>query len=101
MGDGKDINATKDQWLQGKPDFKVNQDIKYNLGDLSVSSLMVFDSRSWDADKVKTIFNEEDTTFILSTRIPQNDVKDRIAWTRSSNGHYSVKSGYHLGMSGM
>lgn len=31
---------------------------------------------------------------ILNTLIPQNKVKDRIAWAFSSDGKYSVKSGY-------
>lgn len=33
---------------------------------------------------------------ILSTYIPQNSVRDRIAWTHSNDGKYNVKSGYQL-----
>lgn len=47
VDDGEDINAIKDQWLRGKSDFKVNQDVNYNVGNISVSSLMASDSKSW------------------------------------------------------
>ncbi|XP_074378226.1 uncharacterized protein LOC141719750 [Apium graveolens] len=39
------------------------------------------------------MFSEEDVISILNTTIPQNGVKDRIAWTKATNGHYSVKTG--------
>lgn len=96
LGDGKDINAIEDNWLRGKPDFRVNQDIWYNAGDRDVSNWMLSGSRVWDVAKVNSTFVEEDAKLILATRIPQNEVKDRIAWTTTTNGQYSVKSGYHL-----
>lgn len=37
-----------------------------------------------------------DAAAILSTSIPQCDVKDRVAWTGTSNGIYSAKSCYHF-----
>lgn len=42
------------------------------------------------------MFDVEDANKILSTKIPHNNVKDRIAWTKATNGYYSVKTGYHL-----
>ena len=45
---------------------------------------------------MNTTFNEEDAKLIISTRIPQNSVKDRIALTKTTNGQYSMESGYHL-----
>lgn len=32
---------------------------------------------------------------ILSTRIPLGEVRDKVAWVRTTNGQYSVKTGYH------
>lgn len=53
-------------------------------------------AKVWDVAKVRGIFSGEDANSILKTKIPQNDVRDRIAWIRATNGHYSVKTGYHL-----
>ena len=55
----------------------------------------VRNQKSWDIIKIRNMFNTVDTETILSTRIPQNSTNDRIAWTHSTNGRYSVKSGYH------
>lgn len=55
-----------------------------------MSSLIVPDSSNWDTDKVKHTFVEEDARLILSTRIPQHGVYDRIAWSRTTDGQYDV-----------
>ncbi|XP_074356116.1 uncharacterized protein LOC141695803 [Apium graveolens] len=96
LGDGVDINAYKDPWLRGNPDFKVNQNHRYESYSTSVSSLFFAGAKVWDVVKVRDIFSEVDANSILKTKIPQNDVRDRIAWTKATNGHYSVKTGYHL-----
>lgn len=31
LGDGKDINAVTDQWIRGKADFRVYQDVNYSM----------------------------------------------------------------------
>lgn len=45
---------------------------------------------------VNSLFEEVDAAAILSTSIPQRDVNDRVTWTSTSNGIYSVRSGYHF-----
>lgn len=37
-----------------------------------------------------------DVQCILKTRIPQNQIHDRISWLHTNNGCYSAKSGYHF-----
>lgn len=44
-------------------------------------------------------FHEDDVELILQTRIPQNHMKDKVAWMHSSNGRYTVKTGYHYWVS--
>lgn len=44
------------------------------------------------------MFYVRDARTILSTRIPQYDTNDSIAWVNSNNDHYSVKSGTRHGM---
>ena len=45
---------------------------------------------------MRNSFHEVDVNFILSTYISKNQVRDRIAWTHSTDGKYSVKSGYQF-----
>ncbi|KAL8133792.1 hypothetical protein AgCh_009018 [Apium graveolens] len=53
-------------------------------------------AREWDTRKVTEIFSNVDADLILATRIPASSVDDRLAWTRTTNGKYSVKTGYQL-----
>lgn len=45
---------------------------------------------------MRVFFSKEDARIVLSTRIPQVSVKDRLAWTKTKNGQDSVKTGYQL-----
>lgn len=47
-----------------------------------------------DETKLEMHFSTEDTRIILNTRILQVCTKDRIAWIHSSDGQYTVSSGY-------
>lgn len=44
--------------------------------------------------KIEQTFHSDDVKCILQTRIPQNPVRDKIAWSLTNNGLYTVKSGY-------
>lgn len=50
----------------------------------------------WDERKFGDQFSEEEATAILEIQVPQHDVCDRVAWSRSNNGLYDVKTGYQL-----
>ncbi|XP_074347003.1 uncharacterized protein LOC141685822 [Apium graveolens] len=76
LGDGLDINTIKDPWLRKKEDFIMTH------------------GREWDEPKVMDLFSENDAKLILETRIPYGSAKDRIAWTHSTDGNYTVKAGY-------
>lgn len=42
------------------------------------------------------MFSGDDAALILSTRIPPLPVADRLAWARTTNDKYSVKTGYQM-----
>lgn len=48
----------------------------------------------WDESEVRLHFSSDDANAILNTRIPQGCTRDRISWVHTSNGKYTVKSGY-------
>lgn len=62
----------------------------------TVNSLFYPGTKSWDADRVYNSFTNDDAKAILATFVPQRSVEDRIVWTMSTNGIYSVKTGYHF-----
>lgn len=93
MGDGSDIDATKDQWLSRKTGWKVDDSHLYMGRHELVSSLFYPGTKVWDVGRVQELFII-DAMAILATRVPQHEVRDRIAWFSSSNGIYNVKDGY-------
>lgn len=96
IGDGQSINIATDRWLRSKKDFCVDREqLDDQVLQKKVCDFFQENTRKWDEHKVRLHFNREDADAILSTRIPQGRTRDRIAWLHSSNGKYTVKSGYH------
>lgn len=94
LGDGRSIHAFKDQWIPGKMDFCVED----NHSNVNRNEKACFyfrpNSKDWDVQKIEHDFSSVDSRCILRLRIPQRDVPDRVAWTGSSKGIYTVKTGY-------
>lgn len=90
------IKSIQDPWLGGKEGFKVDQSQDYVDRTIVVAQLFLENSREWDGDKVTSIFSEEDAGQIMATRIPTISANDRLAWSRTTNGKYTVKTGYQL-----
>lgn len=43
-----------------------------------VCDFFLRDTKGWDIEKVQAIFHESDARLVLATRIPQNQVMDRL-----------------------
>lgn len=52
--------------------------------------------RKWDVDKVNNLFTNCDANAILAIPFPRGQAPDRMSWTFTNNGKYSVKSGYRF-----
>lgn len=50
--------------------------------------------KKWEEVKVRMNFSHNNANVIINTRIPQSYTKDEIVWNHSSNGQYTVKTGY-------
>lgn len=96
-GNGRDITATKDQWLRNKINFRVEDFHGYEGRNERVNTLFLPGTKFWDVEKVHHLFTGIDTNAILETRVPQHEVSDRIAWSRINDGIYTAKSGYKCG----
>lgn len=94
LGNGDDIVATRDPWLRLKQNFCVENDQKYVGREEKVAELFYADTKSWDVKKIRGLFTATDANAILATFVPQRLVGDRIAWSKSNDGLYSVKTRY-------
>lgn len=61
-----------------------------------VSSLMCVNSRSWDVEVIRDLFNVRDQQCILNTPLVGRLVEDRAYWRLENSGSYSVKSAYRF-----
>ncbi|XP_026450975.1 uncharacterized protein LOC113351141 [Papaver somniferum] len=94
LGDGRRIITWKDNWIAGKyeppisiTEFKVF--VKYN----TVYDLIDENTKAGKVDNVHQLFSPEDAHKILTMRIPANNT-DRLVWTLTKNGKFTVKSAY-------
>ncbi|KAL8124645.1 hypothetical protein AgCh_012338 [Apium graveolens] len=96
VGNGSDIIATKDHWLRDKNNFCVEDFHGYAGRSECVKSLFIPGTKIWDERKVKQLFMMVDAKAILATRVPHHEVEDRIVWSSSKDGIYTVKAGYNF-----
>ncbi|KAL5774533.1 hypothetical protein ACOSP7_012090 [Xanthoceras sorbifolium] len=64
----------------------------------NISSLFDSHGGGWDVDLVREVFFLEDAEAILSLPFSVSGVPDSLQWHYSKDGHYSVKSGYYVGL---
>ena len=94
VGDGSSISILEDKWGQFSgsltpkpPRFIENQHVNF---------LFNSQSRTWDRGKINTIFEEESARKIFSTKIRPHPYKDKLVWTPTKQGIFSVKSAYKV-----
>lgn len=88
--------AHSDPWLRGKQNFHVEDHHLNGNRTEKVSHYFRPDTKEWDEGRVRQAFSNTDAEVVLQVRIPQNNSRDRLAWTETSDGCYTVKSGYHF-----
>lgn len=96
LGDGQNIDIFEDAWLRGKVDFRVETVIADRGSNVKVMDLFIPGTKMWDAQKVTSLFSSCDAKSILAMPIPQTQEVDHLTWAYSTDGKYSVKTGYHL-----
>ncbi|XP_026434352.1 uncharacterized protein LOC113331933 [Papaver somniferum] len=92
LADGKDINIWKDKWIHGCQNLVPSTNWSSNM--VHVSQLIDQDTKSWNLSMLNTLFPAETVNQICRIRIPMLG-KDRIRWTKTRNGTFTVKSAYN------
>lgn len=97
VGNGTKINIWKDAWVRDEKGKGLETPMDLSKADWIVKNLMKADGRSWDRTLIESIFSKRDTELILNTPISLKDRLDVQVWAASTDGNYSVKTGYWLG----
>lgn len=93
IGNGQATHVWSQNWIMDDvPRRPINKEAVIDV-DMKVSSL-IQEERQWDVLKLHNLFPINDVQRIL--QLPVGDVADIDIWAFTSNGAYTVKSGYVL-----
>jgi ribonuclease HI len=97
IGSGTQVKIFRDNWLPRPDAPRVSQRLA-NSRRRWVSELIDPISRQWDEALVRSCCPSSDADSILSIKLPSRPCDDFVAWMPESNGLFSVRSAYKLGM---
>ncbi|XP_071902573.1 uncharacterized protein [Coffea arabica] len=92
IGDGSQVNIWKDRWIIGTRTGTVTTSRAPNCQIQTVNQLIK--NGRWNAEIIKQILNPEDSMKIISMPLSCFRRKDRLFWSFSKSGQYTVKTGY-------
>lgn len=95
IGTGEDIMIKNQPWLRDVDNPYITTD-SLSIENERVVSLMQTDTKEWDLEVIKDIFNARDQLHIINTRIEQELERDTLYWKHEQSGNYSVRSAYRL-----
>lgn len=96
VGNGSSINIWGDPWIPEFGSTKVSTTTMQGLEGAKVNSLLRMNSKEWDFNMVRDIFNQDDARKILKIPLSYSDQEDKWMWIEDGKGEYTVKSGYRV-----
>ena len=96
VGNGASIRIYHDDWLPNAHSRKVISPPDFFGNDAQVLVLIDHNKRCWIEEVVDNTFLPHEVALIKAIPLSLEDCEDKLFWSRSSNGVYSVKSGYKL-----
>ncbi|KAG6647478.1 hypothetical protein CIPAW_07G081700 [Carya illinoinensis] len=93
--DGRSNNIWKAKWVSSFPYFKLVSSRERDYWCEKVCDLFQPGQRRWNENMLKQLFLEEEIKAITSIPISSRGREDRLTWSLTSNGLYSINSGYH------
>jgi hypothetical protein len=97
IGSGSQVKIFRDNWLP-RPDAPCVSRRLENNRRRWVAELIDPVTRSWDEALVRACCPRLDADTILAIKLPYRKCEDFVAWMPESNGIFSVRSAYRLGM---
>jgi hypothetical protein len=95
VGDGRNIEIWRDNWLPRDYNLKVTPG-KTKSKICRVSQLLLPESQVWNEELVEKVCYNHDAEWILKQKLPSNSCDDFVAWHYEKSGIFSVKSVYRL-----
>jgi hypothetical protein len=96
-GDGCKVKNLRDNWLPRHDALKV-EGRRGNLRKRWVSELISPKTRSWNEEAVRDCCYPRDVDTIRGIKLSARTTEDFLAWNGESNGLFSVRSAYRIGM---
>uniref|UniRef100_A0A2N9FI47 CCHC-type domain-containing protein n=1 Tax=Fagus sylvatica TaxID=28930 RepID=A0A2N9FI47_FAGSY len=96
VGSGTNIKIWKDAWLPSPSTFRPISPISGSNSEATVDSLIDGNSMCWDVDKLKQMFLPRDVEIINQIPLSLRRPKDKLIWTGTKSGYFTVKSAYSL-----
>ncbi|CAJ2636059.1 unnamed protein product [Trifolium pratense] len=94
IGTGEHINIWEQHWLKEGMPLTTPYDMQ-RFGDITkVKDLMLINSKTWDFDKIRGIFDNITLRRIMQTPLYAFVRDDKLVWKLEQDGVYSVRSAY-------
>ncbi|PNY14675.1 ribonuclease H [Trifolium pratense] len=98
VGNGDNIKVMHDPWLRGTNGAWLPSPQDQGVHNFHVNDLMFPNAKMWDKEKIESLFPIHIANRILEIPLFDMIEEDKLIWIDSTNGCYSVKSGYNLMM---
>jgi hypothetical protein len=96
VSSGASISVWNDAWLPCPTTYKVITPIRVLNEDATVDSLIDDNLMTWKVNLLKEIFLPRDVDVIKQIPLSLRNPCDKLIWTGTTNGKFSVKSAYYL-----
>jgi hypothetical protein len=92
----KRIKIWSDKWLMTPTSYKVQSPVSILNPDARVSELISGDTGWWNTQLIHSIFNKSEAESICSLAISPQQRDDKLIWSGTKNGFFTVRSVYHM-----
>lgn len=96
VGDGKQIPIKDSNWLLEEGHPRVISPLPNLPSDARVADLIHSSPPAWNGDKIRAHFLPYDVDAILQIPLSDRCPPNKLYWYATTNGKYTVRSGYQL-----
>jgi exonuclease III/ribonuclease HI len=96
VGDGKNIGIWTDRWVPAAPGGFLQSPVQVLDRDAKVSELLDTTTNWWNMSLIRDIFSVEEADLIGRQAVSPRSGMDRLVWSHTKNGEFTVRSAYHL-----
>ena len=98
VGNGASIHVWEDRWLSVPSTYKVTSPRLFLQASTWVQELINEDNAEWKSSVIDALFLPHEADIIKSIPISSRLPPDKLIWTETRNGLFSVRSAYHLAL---